>query len=71
MKEAERNGRGEKLGPLGSRLVAEVLLGGVFYGPAIGKDAYVAHDEWKALVTDRKSERATFHDVVRFVVENS
>jgi hypothetical protein len=62
LKEAEVVENGERLGPLGGRIVAEVILGGIFYG-ADSKFDY----GWKSQITG--SNEVRFRDLINFVNE--
>ncbi|MFY9937525.1 MAG: peroxidase family protein [Silvibacterium sp.] len=62
LKEAELLENGERLGPLGSRLVAEVICGGIFYG----KDTKFDY-KWKSEIT--KSNVVMLRDLIDFVNE--
>ncbi len=62
LKEAEVLENGERLGPLGSRLIAEVICGGIFYG----KDTKFDH-KWKSEIT--KSNVVKLRDLIDFVNE--
>jgi hypothetical protein len=62
LKEAELLGNGERLGPLGSRLVAEVICGGIFYGTDTKFDS-----AWKSEIT--KSNVVKLRDLIDFVDE--
>jgi Animal haem peroxidase len=61
LKEAEKGG-GHTLGPLGSRLVAEVLAGALYYGDDFRFDA-----QWKSTITN--SNKVTLRDLIDFVKE--
>jgi hypothetical protein len=61
LKEAEKGG-GHTLGPLGSRLVAEVLAGALYYG-----DDFRFDDLWKSTITN--SNQVTLRDLINFVKE--
>jgi hypothetical protein len=62
LKEAEVLENGERLGPLGSRLIAEVICGGIFYG----KDTEFDYT-WKSEIT--KSNVVKLRDLIDFVNE--
>lgn len=59
LKEAEKKGGGEMLGPLGSRLVGEVLAGGIYYG-----DDFRFDDNWKSQITGKNE--VTLRDLIKF-----
>jgi hypothetical protein len=61
LKEAELNG-GLRLGKLGSRLVAEVVGGGIYYNPV----SYVRDPTWKSAITG--SNVVKMKDLVGFVL---
>jgi hypothetical protein len=61
LKEAEKGG-GHTLGPLGSRLVAEVLAGAIYYGDEFRFDA-----RWTSAITN--SHEVTLRDLIEFVKE--
>lgn len=63
LKEAELQENGERLGPLGSRLVAEVICGGIFYG----KDTKFDY-RWKSEIT--KGNVVKLRDLIDFVDED-
>ena len=63
MKEAEILGNGERLGPLGSRLVAEVIAGGIFYGKETKFDY-----KWKSAITG--SNVVKLRNLIDFVDED-
>jgi len=63
LKEAEILHDGERLGPLGSRLVAEVIAGGIFYG----KDTKFDY-KWKSAITG--SNVVKLRDLIAFVDED-
>jgi hypothetical protein len=63
LKEAEILENGERLGPLGSRIVAEVIAGGIFYGHETKFDF-----NWKSQITS--SNTVTLHDLIDFVNED-
>ena len=50
------------LGPLGSRLVAEVLAGALYYG-----DDFRFDNQWKSTITN--SNQVTLRDLIDFVKE--
>jgi hypothetical protein len=64
LKEAEVFENGERLGPLGSRLVAEVICGGMFYG-----DDFKFDFEWKSKITGTNVVK--FRDLIDFVDEEA
>src|SRR5271170_3366003 len=64
LKEAELLENGERLGPLGSRLVAEVIVGGIFYGSDTKFDC-----GWKSEIT--KSNVVMLRDLIDFVDEEA
>jgi hypothetical protein len=63
LKEAEVIENGERLGPLGSRIVAEVILGGIFYGRDTKFDF-----GWKSQITG--SNVVKLRDLINFVNED-
>lgn len=63
LKEAEIFENGERLGPLGSRIVGEVILGGIFYG----KDTKFEYN-WTSQITGKNA--VTLRDLINFVNEN-
>lgn len=63
IKEAEIKCGGEQLGPLGGRIVAEVIAGGIYY-----LESSFVHDEsWKSKITG--SRNVSFNDIINFVNE--
>jgi hypothetical protein len=62
LKEGEIFERGERLGPLGSRIVAEVILGGIFYG----KDTSFDYN-WNSQITGNNIVK--LRDLIDFVNE--
>ncbi len=64
LKEAELLKNGERLGPLGSRLVAEIIAGGIFYGSDTKFDY-----GWKSEIT--KSNVVKLRDLIDFVDEEA
>jgi hypothetical protein len=52
LKEAELFAGGNHLGPVGSRIVAETLIGILMYSP----DSILANPEWRPVYSDRKTE---------------
>jgi hypothetical protein len=62
LKEAEIVENGERLGPLGSRLVAEIICGGIFYG-SDSKFDY----KWRSKITN--SNVVKLRDLIDFVNE--
>jgi hypothetical protein len=60
LKEAEITTTGESLGPLGSRLVGEVLVGAIYYDPGHRFD-----DNWKSSITGKNE--VTLRDLIKFV----
>jgi hypothetical protein len=63
LKEAEIFENGERLGPLGSRIIAEVICGGIFYG----KDAKFDFN-WQSEITS--SNVVKLRDLIDFVDED-
>ncbi len=61
LKEAEVKSNGEMLGPLGSRLVAEVLAGAVYYD-----DEFRFDPGWKSRITG--ANKVTMRDLIDFVL---
>lgn len=61
--EAEIFENGERLGPLGSRVVAEVIAGGIFYGEETKFDY-----NWKSQITG--SNVVKLRDIINFVDED-
>lgn len=66
LKEAELAG-GSHLGPLGSRLVAEVIAGGIYYNRNVGQEAFVFDPSWKAVVKNKTTNVVKFEDLFTFV----
>lgn len=62
LKEAEINGKGQRLGALGSRIIAEVICGGIFYGTDTKFDY-----NWKSKITG--TNVVTLRDLIDFVLE--
>jgi hypothetical protein len=65
--EGERKASGNTLRPLGSRLVSEVLTGGVYYNREFGQEAYVHDPTWRAVVKAGKAREVSFADIYEFV----
>ena len=65
MREAEILGKGNNMGPVGSAIILEVLLGSI----AHCKTGYLAHKNWQPLSCIKCKETSKFElaDVVRFV----
>jgi hypothetical protein len=62
LKEAEVRHHGERLGPLGSRLVAEVLAGAIYYG-----DEFRFDDTWESQITGKNEVH--LRDLIDFATE--
>jgi hypothetical protein len=66
LKEAEvSEAKGAKLGKLGSRLVAEVLAGAVYYGNDFRFD-----DNWSSFLPNAGQAGVTLHNIIDFVNED-
>ena len=66
MKEAAILGRGERLGPAGSRLVAEVFVG-VLNGDS--RSVLAANPQWIPEIPTAEPQRLTMTDILRFVAD--
>lgn len=64
LKEAEVKYGGQMLGPLGSRLVAEVLAGALFYG---NEFRFGSDPDWKSAITG--SNVVTMRDLINYVTK--
>lgn len=65
MREAEILGKGHKMGPAGSAIILEVLLGGLKYC----KTSFLKHKDWKPLtcIAGKGNSNFDLADIVRFV----
>ncbi|MGC2656542.1 MAG: hypothetical protein WA324_01100, partial [Bryobacteraceae bacterium] len=62
LKEAEIESGGERLGALGSRLIGEVIMGGIFFS-----QQFKFNLSWKSVITGKNE--VTLRDLVDFVHE--
>lgn len=66
IKEAELRTNGRQLGPLGGRIIAEVIAGGIYYQPSAALSVVHADNHgWKSKITG--SQLVRFEDLVDFV----
>jgi hypothetical protein len=63
LKEAEVQSQGARLGELGSRLVAEVLAGAIYYGNEFAYD-----DKWVPKVIHPDHNDFTLHEIIDYVL---